>query len=99
MSNPLFSTYSQGENRVGENRVTSSILAVFERLSFVLVEQILQALCQEPEFPLLSFLNQPAGKSSTPDGRIRASFAYWIETKITPNAIHTDQNTSSPHCP
>lgn len=86
MSNPLFSTYSQGENRV-----TSSILAVFERLSFVLVEQILQALCQEPEFPLLSFLNQPVGKSSTPDGRIRASFAYWIETKITPNAIHTDQ--------
>jgi hypothetical protein len=86
MSNPLFSTYSQGENRV-----TSSILAVFERLSFVLVEQILQELCQEPEFPLLSFLNQPAGKSSTPDGRIRASFAYWIETKITPNAIRTDQ--------
>ena len=86
MSNPLFSTYSQGETRV-----TSSILAVFERLSFVLVEQILQELCQEPEFPLLSFLNQPAGKSSTPDGRIRASFAYWIETKITSNAIHTDQ--------
>jgi hypothetical protein len=86
MSNPLFSTYSQGENRV-----TSSILAVFERLSFVLVEQILQELCQEPEFPLLSFLNQPVGKSSTPDGRIRASFAYWIETKITPNAIHIDQ--------
>ena len=42
MSNPLFSTYSQGENRV-----TSSILAVLERLSFALVEQILQALCQE----------------------------------------------------
>src|SRR5260370_3493832 len=86
MSNPLFSTYSQGENRV-----TSSILAVFERLSFVLVEQILQALCQEPEFPLLSFLNQPVGKSSTPAGRIRASFAYWIDTKFTPIEIHTDQ--------
>jgi hypothetical protein len=86
MSNPLFSTYSQGENRV-----TSSILAVLERLSFILVERILQALCQEPEFPLLTFINQPAGKSSTPDGRIRASFAYWIETKTTPNSINKDQ--------
>lgn len=46
MANPLFSTYSQGENRV-----TASILAVFERLSFALVERLLQALCQEPETP------------------------------------------------
>lgn len=37
MTNPLFSTYSQGENRV-----TGSLLAVFERISFALVEQILQ---------------------------------------------------------
>jgi hypothetical protein len=86
MPNPLFSTYSQGENRV-----TASILAVFERLSFALVEQLLQSLFQEPETSLLTFRNQPVGPSSTPDARIRASFSYWIETKRQANAVQTSQ--------
>lgn len=84
--NTLFSTYKQEENQV-----TSSILAVFERLSFALVERILQSLCEEPESSLLSFDNQPQGKSSIPDGRIRASFAYWIETKIVSASVTIDQ--------
>ncbi|NJN49639.1 MAG: hypothetical protein HC805_07575 [Alkalinema sp. RL_2_19] len=53
MPNPLFSRYSQGENRV-----TASTLAVFERISFALVERILQTLCQEQNLSLLTIKNQ-----------------------------------------
>lgn len=86
MSNPLFSTYRQGENRV-----TATILAVFERLSFAIVEQILQSLLEEPETKLVTFQNQPSGPSSVPDARIFASFSYWIETKTVPDAIRPRQ--------
>jgi len=86
MSNTLFSNYSQGENRV-----TATILAVFERISFTLVERILQQLCQETETELLEFRNQPTGPASVPDAVIRASFAYWIETKIVPDTVRKDQ--------
>lgn len=84
MPNPLFARYSQGENRV-----TASILAVFERISFALVERILQILCEEPNIPLLEIRNQIKLKKadSVPDGAIQASFAYWIETKVVQNAI------------
>lgn len=88
MTNTLFSTYS-----LAENQVTSSILAVFERLSFALVESILQVLCAEPELSLLTFDNQVVSADSIPDGRIRASFVYWIETKIIPNTVNLDQIT------
>lgn len=86
MTNPLFSTYSQGEDRV-----TSSILAVFERISFSLVEHILQSLAQEPESSLLTFSNQPKGIASRPDGRIRGSFSYWLETKRVQGAVNKRQ--------
>lgn len=87
MPNPLFSRYSQGENRV-----TASILAVFERISFALVERILQILCEEPNIPLLEIRNQIRlrGAGGVPDGAIQASFAYWIETKVVQNAIGLD---------
>jgi hypothetical protein len=90
MPSPLFSRYSQGENRV-----TASILAVFERLSFSLVERILQILCEEPNLPLLEIKNQiKSGKSdSVPDGAVQASFAYWIETKVVQNSVSPDQLT------
>ncbi len=85
MPNPLFSRYSQGENRV-----TASILAVFERISFALVERILQILCEEPNIPLLEIRNQIRlkGAGGVPDGAIQASFAYWIETKVVQNAVN-----------
>jgi hypothetical protein len=86
MSNPLFSTYSQGENRV-----TASMLAVFERISFSIVQQILQILLEETETEFLTFRNQIVGPSSVPDARIGASFAIWIETKIDTNSIRIDQ--------
>jgi hypothetical protein len=88
MPNPLFARYSQGENRV-----TASILAVFERISFALVERILQILCQEPNIPLLEIRNQikQKGADSVPDGAIQASFAYWIETKVAPGKVDAAQ--------
>ena len=87
MPNPLFAKFSQGENRV-----TASILAVFERISFALVERILQILCEDSNIPLLEIRNQfrIKGASGVPDGVIQASFAYWIETKIVQNAIGLD---------
>lgn len=86
MTNPLFSTYSQGENRV-----TGSLLAVFERISFALVAQILQQLLEEPESDLLTFTNQPTGTRTTPDAKIAASFSYWIETKTDGGALQREQ--------
>jgi hypothetical protein len=88
MPNPLFSRYSQGENRV-----TASILAVFERISFALVERILQILGGETNLSLLEIKNQiKSGKTgSVPDGAIQASFSYLIETKVVPNALRREQ--------
>ncbi|MGA7934085.1 MAG: hypothetical protein WCA35_11105, partial [Kovacikia sp.] len=88
MPNPLFSRYKQGENRV-----TASILAVFERISFALVERILQILSEETNESLLEIKNQiKSGKvGSVPDGAIQASFTYLIEAKIVQNAIAQKQ--------
>lgn len=64
---------------------------MFERVSFALVEQIFQGLLQEPETRLVTFSNQVMGPDSVPDGRVRASFSYWIETKIASNAVRKAQ--------
>jgi hypothetical protein len=88
MYKPLFSTYSQGENRV-----TSTILAVLERLPFALTEIILMQLMDEPDEPLVTFQNQPSNKnsSSIPDAKISSCFSFWIETKIVANSVNLDQ--------
>jgi hypothetical protein len=88
MPSPLLSRYSQGENRI-----TASILAVFERISFALVERILQILGEETNLSLLEIKNQiKYGKTdSVPDGAIQASFTYLIETKTELNALRYDQ--------
>ena len=81
--NPLFSTYRQGENRV-----TSSMVAVFERIDLSLLESILAASSGESSLQMVSFTNQPAGKGhSVPDARISARFAYWFEIKTSRNAL------------
>ena len=60
--NPLFSTYRQGENRV-----TSSMLAVFERIDLSLLEAILASAAGESSLQMVSFTNQPPGiGQSTP---------------------------------
>lgn len=87
--NPLFSTYRQGENRV-----TSSMLAVFERIDLSILESLLSSATGEASFQLVSFVNQPVGKgASVPDARISANFAYWFEVKTTRNALGRDQLT------
>lgn len=80
MPNPLFSSY-----RAGENRVTSSMLAVFERLDLALVEQLL-SVATGAELRTVAFENQVVGVSSTPDARISARFTWFFETKTVRGA-------------
>jgi hypothetical protein len=85
--NPLFSTYRQGENRV-----TSSIMAVFERIDLSLLQTILAAASGESSLQMILFINQPQGKGhSVPDARISARFAYWFEVKTARNAVNGSQ--------
>ncbi|BBC25118.1 hypothetical protein [Pseudanabaena sp. ABRG5-3] len=79
MPKSIFSQYKQGENRV-----TASILAVFEKISFRLVEKILQILFEDTNQSVLTFKNQVKHKDSVPDARIHASFTYLLETKVVP---------------
>lgn len=96
MKAPLFSTYRQGENRV-----TSSILAVFQRVDLTIVERLLSAASGDPELlkmvKMVQFKNQPAGKGKekdkekdkkgVPDGEIAASFRYLFEVKTERDAV------------
>ena len=75
--NPLFSSY-----RTGENRVTSSTLAVFERIDLALVREILEGASDSgAELSTVDFDNQVVGPQSVPDARISANFTWWFETK------------------
>lgn len=86
-NSPLFSTY-----RGGENRVTSSMVAVFQRLELSLLERLLGAVAQESALQLVAFVNQPAGAgASVPDARMSAQFDYWFETKTVLNALGQKQ--------
>lgn len=85
--NPLFSTYRQGENRV-----TSSMLAVFERIDLTILESLLSSSTGEASLQLIAFVNQPVGQgASVPDARISAHFTYWFEVKTARNALSVTQ--------
>ena len=86
MTTPLFSTYSQGENRV-----TATFLAVLQRLSLPNIDRILGALLDDQAYGLLTFNNQPKGKSSIPDAKIETGRSIWIETKTELNAVNHTQ--------
>lgn len=86
MTTPLFSTYSQGENRV-----TATFLAVLERLSLPNIDRILGALTEDTSFSLVTFENQPSGKTTIPDARIRTGSSIWIETKTARNSVNRNQ--------
>ena len=86
MTNPLFSTYTQGENRV-----TSTLLAVLEHVNSRLGEDILEALVDESDLSLVAFDNQVTGVESVPDAAIRGSTALWFETKTSRNAVRQGQ--------
>jgi hypothetical protein len=75
--NPLFSTY-----RSGENRITSSTMAVFERIDLALVQELLESASGiGDELRSVTFTNQVANDDSVPDARISAQFTWWFETK------------------
>ncbi len=77
MPTPLFSTYRQGENRV-----SGSLLAVFERLGIDLVARIVGAALEEPELVLVTYTPQLGrGGHGVPDGEMRADFRYLFEVK------------------
>ena len=86
-NSPLFSMY-----RGGENRVTSSMIAVSQRLELSLLERLLGAVAQEIPLQLVAFVNQPAGVgASLPDARTSSQFDFWFETKTVPNALGCSQ--------
>lgn len=86
-NSPIFSTYHGGENRV-----TSSMMAVFQRLELSLLERLLGAVTQDSALQLVAFVNQPPGiGSSVPDARMSARFDFWFEAKTAPNALGAKQ--------
>ena len=101
MAMNIFSTY-----RAGENRVTSSLLAVLRSLSIDRMQRIVGAMLGEASTELVSFNNQVAKSepvedehgnvkrrqfNSIPDGEIRASFRLLIETKTERDKVRLDQ--------
>lgn len=81
--NPLFSTYRQGENRV-----TGSLIAVFERIGVDLVERLLSAAAGESSLELVTFASQSArGGQGVPDATMSARFRYLFEVKTERNAL------------
>ena len=86
MTNLLFSTYTQGENRV-----TSTFLAVCEHINSALLEEILETILDESDLHLITFANQVNAADSVPDAVIRSSTTIWFETKTVPNAVDRDQ--------
>ena len=88
MTTQLFSTYSQGENRV-----TATFIAVLQRLSLPIMDRILGELLGEREdnFNLVSFILLPKGSESDLDARIDTGHGVWFETKIKPSAVRLNQ--------
>lgn len=86
MSNNIFSTYSQGENRV-----TSTIIQVLRNLPINVVERFLSMFAETDAQNFFSFTNQVKGKKSVPDAEISSNFKLLFETKITSHAVNKDQ--------
>ena len=86
-TNPLFSSY-----RTGENRITASMLAVFERIDIGIVERLLSAATGESALPFVSFTNQIAVRDgSVPDAAISANFRYLFDVKTVRNTLERRQ--------
>ena len=88
MKTPLFSTY-----RHGENRVTSSIIAVFERIGLGRVEQLLAIASDDSTLEMIKFENQLSRGDAVPDASLSADFHYLFEVKTTRSAVNPDQLT------
>jgi hypothetical protein len=86
MPESIFSTY-----RTGENRVTSSILAVLRSLALSRMERLLGSMMEAAEFQLVRFKNQPKSDLAIPDAEIAANCQILIETKIQRGAVDHEQ--------
>lgn len=86
MTNPLFSTYSHGENQV-----TGTILSVFEHLGTSLVEDILETALDESDRSVVAFESQFVTDEGVPDAVVRSSTSLYIETKTKPGAVKRPQ--------
>ena len=84
----IFSTYSQGENRV-----TSSIIQALKNLPVNVVNRFLEMDNQN----FIQFINQPKSKKESsesttiPDAEISAKFNLLFETKTTENRVNLKQ--------
>ncbi len=88
MNQSIFSTYAQSENRV-----TSTIISVFERINLSTLLLLFQNLMNDISIELVKYDNQIKSSKfkSVPDARIKASFNYLIETKIKENSLKIKQ--------
>ncbi|MCF6273562.1 MAG: hypothetical protein L3J37_10305 [Rhodobacteraceae bacterium] len=84
--NSIFSTYSQGENRV-----TSTIIQVLKNLPINVVEQFLIMFSESDEQEYFGFNNQVKGEGSVPDAEISAKFSLLFETKVKQKAVGARQ--------
>jgi len=88
MRRPIFSTYTGGENRV-----TSTLLAVLEHVGVDLTERLLSMALGESSIGLVSYLDQPSrGGEGVPDGEIRGRFRYLFETKTVIGQFRTQSH-------
>lgn len=87
----IFSTYSQGENRV-----TSTLIHTLRCLPINLVERFLEMMIDDETKGFFHFKNQVNGENSKPDAEISANFKIIIETKTEKGGINEKQkkNTS-----
>ena len=87
MATNLFSTYRQGENRV-----TSTLMAVLQRLSLPNIDRILQALLDRDDFNLATFENQP---SLTRGSRERSNGVMAYRERLVRSCEEVVQSTKS----
>lgn len=83
----IFSTYSQGENRI-----TATFLAVLQELSLSRIDYLLGAMLEDDNFNSISFANQPSlGGKGVSDAEISSGMQLFLETKIVRNAVEEGQ--------
>ena len=85
----IFSTYSQGENRV-----TGTFISLLRTLPVDDMQQLIGLLLEEPELKLFSIGNQPRERYSVPDAEISGNFKILIETKLRPGEVPLCHNRS-----
>ncbi len=88
MSQSIFSTYSQGENRV-----TATLIEVLRNLPVNVVERFLSFFDESQSTNFFTFENQVTSKTSrtVPDAVISSNFNLIFETKVVREAINEAQ--------